>query len=238
MPFSKYHLFFDLDRTLWDFDQNSENALRQIFKEEELEARIGGFEHFHQQYVYQNAHLWKLYGKGKIKKDDLRYERFRVTLKHFKIQDEPLVRRLSDVYVQISPLQTALFPEAIETLQALQQMGYQLHIITNGFQEVQFIKLENCGLRAFFDVIVCSEFVGKNKPDVAIFNYAMNQANAKPIQSMMIGDDYHVDVAGALRAGMQAVWFDPSGKNSFGYAHTIAMLSELLTLVPKLSLPC
>ena len=78
MPSSKRHLFFDLDRTLWDFDQNSENALRQIFRDEELEARIGGFEHFHQQYVYQNAHLWKLYGKGKIKKDDLRYERFRV----------------------------------------------------------------------------------------------------------------------------------------------------------------
>jgi putative hydrolase of the HAD superfamily len=186
--------------------------------------------------VYQNAHLWKLYGKGKIKKDDLRYERFRVTLKHFKIQDEALVRRLSDAYVQISPLQTALFPEAIQTLQALQQMGYQLHIITNGFQEVQFIKLENCGLRAFFDVIVCSEFVGKNKPEPAIFNYAMNQANAKPAHSIMIGDDYHVDVAGALRAGMQAVWFDPTAKNSYGYEHAITKLSELLTLVPRLSL--
>ena len=237
MPFSDVHLFFDLDRTLWDFDRNSENALKQIFAEEELEARIGGFEHFHQQYIYQNAHLWKLYGKGKIKKDDLRYERFRVTLKHFKLQDEALVRRLSDAYVQISPLQTALFPAAIETLQELQQMGYNLHIITNGFQEVQFIKLENCGLRAFFDVIVCSEFVGKNKPEPAIFNYAMNQANAKPAQAIMIGDDYHVDVAGALRAGMQAVWFDPSGKNTYGYEHTIKQLTELLTLVPKLSLP-
>lgn len=236
MPFSKQHLFFDLDRTLWDFDRNSENALKQIFAEEELEARIGGFEHFHQQYVYQNAHLWKLYGKGKIKKDELRYERFRVTLKHFKLQDEPLVRRLSDAYVQISPLQTALFPAAIETLEALKQMGYQLHIITNGFQEVQFIKLENCGLRAFFDVIVCSEFVGKNKPEPAIFNYAMNQANAKPVNAIMIGDDYHVDIAGALRTGMQAIWFDPSGKNNFGYEHTISELSALLTLIPRLSL--
>ena len=236
MPSSKRHLFFDLDRTLWDFDKNSENALRQIFHEEKLEARLGGFEHFHQQYIYQNAHLWKLYGKGKIKKDELRYERFRVTLKHFKIQDENLVRRLSDAYVQISPLQTALFPEAIETLEALQQMGYQLHIITNGFQEVQFVKLENCGLRAFFDVIVCSEFIGKNKPDPAIFKYALNQANAKAEASVMIGDDYHVDVAGALRAGMQAIWFDPSAKNSYAYEHCISELSELLTLIPKLSL--
>lgn len=236
MPFSKHHLFFDLDRTLWDFDKNSEIALRQLFNEEELEAQIGGFDHFHQQYVYQNAHLWKLYGKGKIKKDDLRYERFRVTLKHFKIKDEALVRRLSDAYVEISPRQTALFPRAIETLSELKQMGFQLHIITNGFEEVQFIKLENCGMRPFFDVVVCSEFVGKNKPDPAIFNYALNQAGAQAAQSVMIGDDYHVDVAGALRAGLHAVWFDPTAKNSFNYEHCISALEVLPALLPKLLL--
>ena len=236
MPFTEYHLFFDLDRTLWDFDQNSENALRQLFATEELEAQIGGFEHFHKQYVYQNAHLWKLYGKGIIKKDELRYERFRVTLKHFKIIDEALVRRMSDAYVSISPLQTALFPKALETLQELKQMGFQLHIITNGFQEVQFVKLENCGMRAFFDVVVCSEFVGKNKPDPAIFKYALNQAGAKAEKSVMIGDDYHVDVAGALRAGMQAVWFDPTAKNTYHYENCISELSLLPELLPGLLL--
>jgi len=236
MPFSEQHLFFDLDRTLWDFDKNSETALRQLFKEEELDAATGGFEHFHKQYVYQNAHLWKLYGKGIVKKEELRYERFRITLKHFKIQDEALVRRLSDAYVAISPLQTALFPKAIETLQSLKQMGYQLHIITNGFQEVQFVKLENCGMRAFFDVVVCSEFVGKNKPDPAIFKYALNQAGALAEKSVMIGDDYHVDVAGALRAGMKAVWFDPSGKNQYNYENCIAALEVLPEILPQLLL--
>ncbi len=236
MPFTDQHLFFDLDRTLWDFDKNSEIALRSLFETEELAAKIGGFEQFHKQYVYQNAHLWKLYGKGIIKKDELRFERFRVTLKHFKLQDEALVRRLSDAYVAISPLQTALFPKAIETLEALQQMGYKLHIITNGFQEVQFVKLENCGMRAFFDVVVCSEFVGKNKPDPAIFKYALNQAGAKAEKSVMIGDDYHVDVAGALRAGMQAVWFDPTAKNTYNYENCIAELGVLPELLPGLLL--
>lgn len=236
MPFSEQHLFFDLDRTLWDFDKNSETALRLLFKEEELEVATGGFEHFHKQYVYQNAHLWKLYGKGIVKKEELRYERFRVTLKHFKIQDEALVRRLSDAYVAISPLQTGLFPKAVETLQNLKQMGYQLHIITNGFQEVQFVKLENCGMRAFFDVVVCSEFVGKNKPDPAIFKYALNQAGAVAEKSVMIGDDYHVDVAGALRAGMKAIWFDPSGKNQYNYENSIAALELLPEMLPRLLL--
>jgi putative hydrolase of the HAD superfamily len=236
MPFSDCHLFFDLDRTLWDFDKNSEIALRQIFAAEDLEAQMGGFDHFHKQYVYQNAHLWKLYGKGIIKKDDLRHERFRVTLKYFKIKDEALVQRLSDAYVQISPRQTALFPKAIDTLETLQKMDFKLHIITNGFQEVQFVKLENCGLRAFFDVVVCSEFVGKNKPDLAIFKYALNQAGAKAEKSVMIGDDYHVDVAGALRAGMQALWFDPSAKNQYNYDNCISELSVIPELLPKLLL--
>ena len=236
MPFSDYHLFFDLDRTLWDFDKNSEIALRQIFTAEHLEAQIADFDQFHRQYVYQNAHLWKLYGKWVIKKDDLSHERFRVTLKYFKVNDEALVQRLSDAYVYISPRQTALFPKAIETLEALQQMDFKMHIITNGFQEVQFVKLENCGLRAFFDVVVCSEFVGKNKPDLAIFNYALAQAGALAQKSVMIGDDYHVDVAGALRAGMQALWFDPSAQNQYNYDHCISELSVIPEILPKLFL--
>ena len=146
------------------------------------------------------------------------------------------MQRLSDAYVQISPRQTALFPKAIETLETLHKMGFKLHIITNGFQEVQFVKLENCGLRAFFDVVVCSEFVGKNKPDLAIFKYALNQAGAKAEKSVMIGDDYHVDVAGALRAGMKALWFDPSAKNQYNYDNCISELSAIPDLLPKLLL--
>ncbi|MEN9699002.1 MAG: hypothetical protein RLZZ301_200 [Bacteroidota bacterium] len=237
MDYSDYHLFFDLDRTLWDFDRNSEQALRQILAQEELLEQLGGFEHFHKVYHYQNAHLWKLYGKGKIKKEELRYERFRATFKQLKLTDEELVKRVGDAYVAISPRQTALFPKAIETLQELKAMGFKLHIITNGFQEVQFIKLENCGLKAFFDVIVCSEMVGKNKPEPAIFKYALNQANATARQSLMIGDDYHVDIAGALRVGMKAIWFDPSAENCYNYEACISALEVLPALVVQLFYP-
>lgn len=236
MPFSDFHLFFDLDRTLWDFDKNSAIALQQIYNNEDLEAQIGGFSNFEKQYVYQNAHLWKLYAKGKIKKEELRNERFRATLNYFKITDEVLVRRLSDAYVYVSPRQTALFPKAIETLQALKQMNFKLHIITNGFEEVQFVKLDNCGLRTFFDVIVCSDVVGTNKPNPAIFKYALNKAGAQPKKAVMIGDDYHVDIAGALRVGMHAVWFDPSSKNQFNYENSITTLEVLPITLARLLL--
>jgi putative hydrolase of the HAD superfamily len=232
--YSTKHIFFDLDRTLWDFDRNSEVALRHIIESEGLIPQMESFERFHKVYIQQNAHLWKLYGKGKIKKEELRYERFRAALRKFKIRDEALVRRIGDAYVEISPRQTLLFPNAIETLKELKKMGFTLHIITNGFQEVQHIKLENCGMHAFFDVIVCSEVIGKNKPDPAIFKYAMNEAGALPKDSLMIGDDYHIDVAGALQVGMHAVHFDPEGRNKYNYDWMISNLAHLPEMIIRL----
>jgi putative hydrolase of the HAD superfamily len=232
--YSTKHLFFDLDRTIWDFDQNSEAALRHIIEEESLLSHVGSFERFHKVYIQQNAHLWKLYGKGKIKKEELRYERFRAAFNKFKIRDEALIRRVGDAYVTISPRQTLLFPNAIETLKELKVMGFTLHIITNGFQEVQFIKLENCGLQSFFDVIVCSEMIGKNKPDPAIFKHAMKEAGTQPSDSLMIGDDYHIDVAGALQVGMHAIHFDPIEKNRYNYDWVINDLAQLPEMIIRL----
>lgn len=203
------HLFFDLDRTLWDFEKNSESALRQLFTELGLNQQISDFEDFHSEYKQQNATLWRKYGKGEIKKEFLRSERFRATLDYFQIEDNPLVERLSDGYVEISPRQTHLFPDAIETLETLSNEGYRLHIITNGFKEVQFIKLDKAKLSPYFDLILCSEEVGHNKPSPHIFQHALKHTGAKTNLSVMIGDDYEVDIAGARNFGMHAILFDP-----------------------------
>ena len=138
------------------------------------------------------------------------------------------------MYVEISPLQTKQFPNSKEVLQELNEMGYHLHIITNGFEEVQYIKLDNCGLRSFFDVIVCSEVVGKNKPSLAIFNYALKQAECSAKDAMMIGDDYLADVCGALKAGLQAILFDPNNCSSENYELTIGNLNEVPLLATQL----
>ncbi|MFY7944116.1 MAG: HAD family hydrolase, partial [Crocinitomicaceae bacterium] len=165
MSYSDKHLFFDLDRTLWDFDKNSEFALKQIISEEKLEDMVGGFEEFHSIYIKENARLWQLYGQGSLSKETLRYKRFQDSLSHFGLDDLDLAIRMGDAYVDLSPRQTQLFPNTKESLIELQSIGFQMHIITNGFSEVQYIKLENCGLIQYFDVIVCSEVIGKNKPD-------------------------------------------------------------------------
>jgi putative hydrolase of the HAD superfamily len=116
MSYSDKHIFFDLDRTLWDFDKNSEFALREILKEEKLEKVCGNFNNFHQKYVQENKRLWHDYGLGLLSKEVLRYERFYQTLLLFNMDDLDLAKRMGDAYVDLSPRQTQLFPNAKETL--------------------------------------------------------------------------------------------------------------------------
>jgi putative hydrolase of the HAD superfamily len=215
---------------LWDFDKNSEFALREILKEEKLEKVCGNFNNFHQKYVQENKRLWHDYGLGLLSKEVLRYERFYQTLLLFNMDDLDLAKRMGDAYVDLSPRQTQLFPNAKETLNELQNIGFQMHIITNGFSEVQYIKLENCGLIKFFDVIVCSEIIGKNKPDPLIFSHALSKAKANAHNSLMIGDDYHADINGAIQSGMQAILFDPHEKEKTNFEYVIKDLSEIPSL--------
>ncbi len=208
------HIFFDLDRTLWDFETNSREALSEIFQEWNLaENGINSPEAFMQAYISNNDLCWDLYRKNLISKADLRTRRFSLTLASFDLEDEPLAEALGDAYVLRSPQKTALFPGAHETLAVL-STRYVLHIITNGFEEVQHLKLTSTGLKKYFKHVITSEMAGSKKPDPAIFDFALKKAGAAPFQSLMIGDDPAVDVLGAMESGMQAILFDPEAVHS------------------------
>jgi putative hydrolase of the HAD superfamily len=226
------HLFFDLDRTLWDFEKNSQQALRILYDALDLDQQIGNFYNFLHTYKRINSDLWVKYGKGKISKEELRYIRFEQSLAKFDIIDQALHQKLSEGYIQISPDQQNIFPFAHETLLDLKQDGFKLHIITNGFKEVQYRKLSNCNFTSYFDVIVCSEEVGKTKPAPEVFHHAMQLAGAKPSNSVMIGDDLQVDVIGASNAGMHAILFDPEKRARKKKENHIHCLSELPELLP------
>lgn len=233
MSYSDKHLFFDLDRTLWDFEKNSQIALKKIFELYKLDEFIPNFYKFYYTYKNINAELWVKYGAGKISKEELRNARFYRTLKKFKKDDKVLSDKIGTAYIEISPTQKNLFPNTIEVLTELKKEGYRLHIITNGFKEVQYIKLTNCGLIDLFEVIVCSEEVGKNKPNPEVFNYAMQLANADSSKSVMIGDDLKVDILGASNVGMQTILFDPDKKYRKAKGdYVIKNLNEIPSILP------
>ncbi|MBN2668108.1 MAG: YjjG family noncanonical pyrimidine nucleotidase [Bacteroidales bacterium] len=206
------HLFFDLDRTLWDFEKNSIEAFRIIFHKRSLSKFFPDFDQFITTYKMHNEKLWDLYKLGQIKKEELRDRRFLLTLNDFGNNDEALAHEIGDDYIELSPLQTILFPGTIETLEYLRPK-YQMYIITNGFVEVQYKKLKNCGLDMYFDRVITSEAAKASKPKPEIFHFALSSANAKKIESLMIGDDLENDILGAKRYGFDQVFFNPDKKS-------------------------
>jgi len=226
------HIFFDLDRTLWDFETNSELALKKIYQMFKLSERgIHEEAVFVSKYKEINEKMWSLYRKGYIKKSELRKGRFSQTLVHFKVKDKKLGQEIDEAYISISPSNTALVPGAMETLNYLKER-YQLHIITNGFEEVQFIKLSKSGIRDHFDVIVTSERARARKPDAEVFQLAMLEAGTKAAESIMIGDDLESDIVGARGVWMDQVYYNPEGSlHAEEITHEISHLDELRTIL-------
>ncbi len=226
------HIFFDLDRTLWDFDKSSMETFADIFENRKLkDMGIESVDIFHDVYEIHNKKLWDLYRNGGIDKEVLRGRRFYLTLKDFGIDNAELAEAIGMDYVTISPLKVNLFPQALAALDYLFPK-YKLHIITNGFQEVQDVKIEASGLAAYFDTIVTSEEAGIKKPNEEIFHYAMRKAGATASQSLMIGDDLDVDILGAKKVGMDQVLFDPNANQVVNNAtYYITCLDGLKTFL-------
>jgi putative hydrolase of the HAD superfamily len=203
------HIFFDLDRTLWDFDQNSHEALSQIFDKLELNGAIQNKRAFISDYKRINEQMWTEYRQGLLPKEELRVGRFMRALKKYGVDDYKIAEIYSESYIALCPHLTLLFPNTIETLEELKARGKKLHIITNGFSEVQHLKLQKSNLESYFDVVICSDAIGINKPEPGIFHEALKQAGAKSATSAMIGDHLEIDVLGANQVGMQGILFDP-----------------------------
>lgn len=205
------HIFFDLDRTLWDFDAAAEVAFERIYDKYDLKSLgIPSAHEFHEVYHPLNERLWELYREDKITKADLNRTRFLKPLEHYGIHDIELADHLSEDYVYWSPRIVRLVPGTMELLDYLKPK-YHLHLITNGFQEVQHTKLSGSGLEPYFETLTVSEEVGVKKPNPEIFFYALRKAQATAEESLVIGDEMAVDIDGARAAGIDQVFFNPSG---------------------------
>ena len=223
------HIFFDLDHTLWDFDANARQTLEQMHLDLKLADRgVHNFELFYKNYLVHNDKLWDRYRKGYIKQEELRLKRMWLALLDFKIADDTLAREMSDLFLQLLPSRTIVFPYTREILQYLTDKGYQLHLITNGFEKVQLCKLQSSGLDHYFKAIVTSESSNSLKPEKEIFEFALNKTGATVQESIMIGDTIDVDIAGAMSVGMDQIHVNYSGaKQGLTPTYTVRTLKEL-----------
>lgn len=200
------HLFFDLDHTLWDFEANSHQTLKELYLVLNLQEKgIEDFDLFHKNYLAHNDKLWDRYRNGYIKVDELRWKRMWLSLLDFKIADEPLARQMGNIFLDLLPTRKILFPYTTEILDYLTDKNYQLHLITNGFEKTQHSKLKYSGLDKYFIEVITSEGSNSLKPKKEIFEYAFQKTGANPAESIMIGDAIDVDILGALNAGIDQV---------------------------------
>lgn len=203
------HVFFDLDHTLWDFEKNSNLTFKQLFKTHNLQIELDAF-----LAVYSpiNFEYWKMYREEKVSKEALRYGRLKDTFDalNFNVSDK-LIHQLSFDYIAVLPYYNHLFDGVFELLDYLTSK-YTLHIITNGFEEVQNLKLEKSGIIKYFDEIITSESVGVKKPNPKVFKYALEKVAAKAESSVMIGDNLEADIIGALNCGITSIHFNLNGE--------------------------
>ncbi len=204
----KKHLFFDLDHTLWDYHTCSNETLEELWQRYKLQQLGIPLAVFMDTFYQINDELWERFHDGLIDKNIIRKERFPAVFAALHIHDPAMAASMQTEYIHTCPTKPHLVPGARQLLDHLAGR-YRLHIITNGFEEVQDIKLKSGGIAHYFEVIVTSAGAGAQKPQKEIFDFALQQAGAQRHESLMIGDNPVSDIAGAHRAGIDQVFYNP-----------------------------
>ena len=205
------HLFFDLDDTLWATALNHKVALKQLYALKGWDRLLPPFEEFMQEYQPVNNRLWDAYRDGTVSKQELILSRLRIPLEpYLHRSDEAFYLRLNEEFFTLIRRQKEVEPFALEVLQKLGRY-YKIHIISNGFVQVQGDKLSGSGLAPLINgQVILSEVAQANKPSPKIFSYACSAANARRSESVMIGDNWGSDMVGAAGFGMAAIWYNPA----------------------------
>jgi YjjG family noncanonical pyrimidine nucleotidase len=225
-------IFFDLDHTLWDYETNSCDTLDELYISYNLKHHgVHDIQSFKDQFKKINTELWDQYDRGLITNDVIRKQRFKRILEYFHVHHEKLTEDLSTDYLNNCPKKGNLIPNAIEILQYLSEY-YALTVVTNGFDEIQNIKLTAGNLHSFFNHIVTSQKAGHRKPSAKIFDYAMKANGVKCQEVIMIGDNLVTDIGGAHNASIDTVFFNPEKMiHTTRVKHEIHSLAELKNIL-------
>lgn len=200
-------IFIDLDDTIWAFSENARDTFQDMYDKYHFERYFRSFEHFYTLYNKRNLELWADYGNKKITKDELNDQRFSYPLQQVGVDNKELVKAYSDNFFAEIMYKKKLMPHAREALEYLAPK-YNLYILSNGFRELQEQKMRSAGVEGYFKKIILSEDIGAHKPYPEIFYFAMSATQSELHTSLMIGDNWTNDVAGAKGVGMGNIYYN------------------------------
>lgn len=205
------HLLFDLDHTLWDFDANCKETLHELYAAYQLkELGVPARSIFYKEYMVVNNDLWGKYNNNQVTKQEMRNQRFNRVLAQFGITNHELGVQLEDEYLDRCPRKPTLVSGTIPLLDKVKS-GYELSIVTNGFDTTQSIKMKASGLEPYFNRVFTSESTGYKKPNPLFFDHVLDQLDAQPAQCLVIGDNPSSDIKGARHAGIDSLWVNLQG---------------------------
>lgn len=225
-------VLFDLDHTLWDYETNAEETLKELFVRYGMEHRgVTSFRFFLETFRRINVELWDRYDRGLIGQDVIRNERFDRVFRDTGVEDTRTALEFSSEYLRELPRKKNLLPQAREILEYLHPR-YPMTIVTNGFDEIQATKIESAGIGHYFRHIITSQRAGSKKPSRKIFEFALEQTGHVPESAVMIGDNLQTDIAGAMSAGIDTIYYNPTRLyHESAVTHEIAALLELKSLL-------
>lgn len=225
------HIFFDFDRTIWDYEANADEAIRELAVHYRLQERgIEDLPKFIVEYNKINDFLWEEYGKNKVTKEELRSQRFHLAFLKFGINDWDTAQQISEDFTVAACTKPHLIEGAAELLTYL-KAKYPIHLITNGFEETQKLKIKHSRTGHFFDSMISSERAEAKKPAREIFEFALRETGADPGKSIMIGDHYELDALAAMNVGMDGIWFTNNGIKESEATYTVQKLSDIRSLL-------
>ena len=205
------HLFFDLDHTIWDFDRNSAESIAELFDTFRLaDAGIASAAEFSQHFIAINRQLWADYDRNIITHGYIRENRFPLVFQALGVDQSAVHADLNTEYLNLLPRKPHLLESAREVLDHLKGR-YTMHIITNGFAEIQSVKMDSAEISHYFTHVVTNGVIDAKKPDPVIFQYALDISGADVAESLMIGDSYEADILGAKGVGMDTVFYNTAG---------------------------
>ncbi|MGB6083990.1 YjjG family noncanonical pyrimidine nucleotidase [Moheibacter sp.] len=223
------HIFFDLDNTLWDYRRNAKITLVKLYEEFQIKDTYGySFEEFYPHYYESNEQLWADYRDGKLTKEQLRARRFPEAFANMGIPTADFAMEYEQRFVDEVTTSNYVVEGTEEILKYLHGK-YQLHILSNGFEEVTHQKINGCLIKDYMETITTAEEAGAPKPDAKAFLTAIGKSDARIENSVYIGDDWIADMVGAHRLGMQAIFFNPLNENHM-WVEEIPVIHKLTEL--------
>lgn len=197
-------IYFDLDDTLLDHKKAEQAGLRDVHEHFDMFNGIS-IQQLLNTYHYINKGLWEEYGLGEIDRHELHQRRFQETFRDLRI-DENMHEEAGKVYMNYYRNHWEWLDGAYESYHKIAQ-NFEVGIITNGFAETQWLKIDQFKLKETASHIVISEEVGEMKPHPKVFDHATELAGVNREDILYVGDSFTSDVVGGSKANWKVAWF-------------------------------